>query len=172
MMPARDLKGRITLPRIATFPAQPVLVRRADLTMANLDSRGGEILGDVLGTLAAHGIAETGPGFFRYDVVDMAGTMQMAFGAQVSPGTPAPPGLEAETLPAGHHITLTHHGHPDELYDVTVMLMAWAKTRGHRWDSEITAAGERFAARLEFHHDGPPTPPDDWTTEIRIRLRD
>ncbi|MFN3282278.1 MAG: hypothetical protein ACK40I_11525 [Tabrizicola sp.] len=64
MMPVRDLKGRITLPRIAVFPAQAVVLRRADLTMATLDSEGGLILGEVLDTLARHEIAETGPAFF------------------------------------------------------------------------------------------------------------
>jgi hypothetical protein len=172
MMPARDLKGWFTLPRIAEYPAQPVLLRRADLTMATLDSRGGEILGEVLGTLAAHAVHETGPAFFRYDVIDMEGTMQMSFGAQVAPGTTAPKGLVADMLPAGRYITLTHHGHPDELYDVTVMLMLWAKVRGHIWDMEETPQGDRFVARMEFYHNGPETPPDDWTTEIRIRLAD
>ena len=172
MMPARDLKGWITLPRIADFPAQPILVRRADLTMATLDSEGGAILGQVLDDIARHGIAETGPAFFRYDVVDMEGTMQMSFGAQVAPGTTAPKGLVPEMLPAGRYITLTHHGHPDELYDVTVMLMVWARVRGHVWDTVDTPQGQRFTARMEFYHDGPATPPDDWTTEIRIRLAD
>lgn len=172
MMPARDLKGRITLPRRADFPAQAVLLRRADLTMATLDSQGGRILGEVLETLARHGIAETGPAFFRYDVIDMEGTMQMSFGAQVAPGTPTPPGLEADTLPAGCYITLTHHGHPDELYDVMVMLNLWAPARGHLWDMKPTPEGDRFAARLEFYHDGRETPPDDWTTEVRVRLAD
>lgn len=172
MMPARDLKGWFTLPRIAEFPAQPVLLRRADLTMANLDSRGGKVLGEVLGTLAAHGICETGPAFFRYDVVDMEGVMQMSLGAQVAPGTAVPKGLIDDLLPAGRYITLTHHGPPDELYDVTVMLMLWAKVRGHIWDMEETPQGECFAARMEFYHNGPETPPDDWTTEIRIRLAD
>ena len=172
MMPARDLKGRITLPRRADFPAQAVLLRRADLTMATLDSQGGLILGEVLATLARHGIAETGPAFFRYDVIDMAGTMQMSFGAQVAPGTPTPPGLIADILPAGSYFTLTHHGHPDELYDVMVMLNSWAETRGHVWDMQPTPQGDRFAARLEFYHNGPETPLDGWTTEVRIRLAD
>jgi effector-binding domain-containing protein len=172
MMPARDLKGWFTLPRIIAFPAQPVLLRRADLTMATLDSEGGAILGQVLESLARHGIAETGPAFFRYDVIDMEGVMAMSFGAQVAPGTTAPDGLVTETLPAGRYVTLTHHGHPDELYDVTVMLMLWAKVRGHIWDMEETPQGDRFAARMEFYHNGPETPPDDWTTEIRIRLAD
>jgi len=172
MMPVRDLKGWMTLPRIADFPAQPVLLRKADLTMVNLDSRGGEILGEVLATLAAHGIRETGPAFFRFDVVDMEGTMQMSFGAQVAPGTTAPEGLVPGTLPAGRYVTLTHHGHPDELYDATVMLMLWAKVRGHVWDMEETPEGQRFAARMEFYHDVPETPPDDWTSDIRIRLAD
>jgi hypothetical protein len=172
MMPVRDLSGRITLPRVAVFPAQPVLLRRADLTMATLDSEGAAILGEVLHSLSRHGIAETGPAFFRYDVIDMEGTMRMSFGAQVAPGTPVPPGLEADTLPAGRYITLTHHGHPDELYDVMVMLNLWAPVRGHVWDMEPIPEGDRFAARLEFYHDGSDTPPEAWTTEVRVRLKD
>lgn len=165
------LNGSLTLPRIRHFPAQPVLVRHADLPMAEIDSEGPAILKDVLSQLAANGVAETGPAFFRYDVVDMEGTMSMSFGTQVAEGTRDQGDIRAETLPAGRYVTLTHQGHPDELYDVTVMLMAWAKVRGVHWDVEETSAGDRFAARLEFFHNGPEDPPESWATEIRIRLR-
>lgn len=43
--------------------------------------------------------------------------------------------------------------------------------RGHVWDMEATAQGDRFAARMEFYHDGPEVALDDWTTEVRVRLR-
>ncbi len=172
MIPARALRGRITLPQIREFPAQPVLLRRADLTMAGVDAEGPGILSGVVADCAARGIAETGPGFFRYDVIDMEGIMRMSFGVQVAPGTSGAPDLEADVLPAGRYVTLEHRGHPDELYDVTVMLMSWARARGHVWDMTEGPGGEHFAARMEFYHNGPGDPPDDWLTEIRIRLRD
>lgn len=167
-----DLKGSLTLPRIRHFPAQPVLVRHADMLMAEIDSEGPAILRDVLSHLAANGVAESGPAFFRYDVVDMEGTMSMSFGAQVAEGTLGQGDIRAETLPAGRYVTLTHQGHPDELYDVTVMLMAWARVRGVQWDVEETPEGDRFAARMELYRSEPDDPPENWTTEIRIRLRD
>ncbi|SFG45342.1 effector-binding domain-containing protein [Palleronia marisminoris] len=169
------LEGSMSLPRIQHFPEQPVLVRHADLSMAeiaSIDSKGSAILQDVLSYLDANGIEERGAAFFRYDVVDMDGVMSMSFGAQVAEGTLGSDDIRAEILPAGRYVTLNHHGHPDELYDVTVMLMAWAEVRGLRWDVEETPAGDRFAARLEFYHNGPEDPPEQWTSEIRIRLRD
>lgn len=167
-----DLKGSVTLPRVRYFPAQPVLVRHADMPMAEIDSEGPAILRDVLTHIATNGIAETGPAFFRYDVVDMGGTMSMSFGAQVAEGTAGKGDIRLETLPAGRYVTVTHRGHPAELYDVTVMLMAWAKMRGVQWDVTETPEGDRFAARLEFYQNGPDDPPENWTTEIRIRLRE
>jgi effector-binding domain-containing protein len=166
------LKGTLTLPRLATLPSQAVLVLRADMAMTDIDSKGPALLDRVLTHLQLEGIAETGPAFFRYDVIDMVGTMSMSFGAQVPPGTAGAGDIVADILPAGRYVSVLHNGHPDELYDATIMLIEWAKVRGVQWDVEETAEGDRFAARMEFYHDGPEVPKDQWTTEIRIRLRD
>jgi hypothetical protein len=165
------LHGSLVLPRIEAFAAQPVLVRHARLTMAEIDSLGPALLGEVLDGLAARGIAEAGPAFFRYDLINMAGQMGMAFGVQVPPGTEGFGEVRAEVLPAGRYLTALHRGHPDELYDCMMMIVPWAKGRRIRWDSEMIGVGERFAARLEFYRSDPQTVPmNDWETEIRIKV--
>lgn len=166
------LKGSLTLPRLITRSAQPVLVVRADVSMQDVDTRGPMLLQSVLAHLEREGIAETGPAFFRYDVIDMAGTMSMSFGSPVPPGTKGTGEFRAETLPAGRFVSTLHHGDPAELYDATIMLIEWAKVRGVRWDMTETQEGDRFTARMEIFHSGPETPKDDWTTEILIRLAD
>jgi hypothetical protein len=167
------LHGSLVLPRIEAFAAQPVLVRHARLTMAEIDSLGPALLGEVLDGLAARGIAEAGPAFFRYDLINMAGQMGMAFGVQVPTGTEGFGEVRAEVLPAGRYLTALHRGHPDELYDCMMMIVAWAKGRGVVWEVEETAAGDRFAARLEFYRSDPATVPmSDWETEIRVKLAD
>ena len=166
------LAGSLTLPRIVTHAAQPVLVRHAVLGMDALDSAGPAALDAVEAWMAGQGIAPTGPGFFRYDLINMAGQMGMAFGYPVAPGTMGDGDIRAETLPAGRYISVLHHGHPDELYDATIMLIEWSKVRHVDWDVEETPAGDRFAARLELFNHAEGEPSDDWVTEIRIRLRD
>jgi effector-binding domain-containing protein len=167
-----NLSGSLTLPRILSFAAQPVLVRHAALSMADLDSAGPAALDTVADWMTRHGIAPAGPGFFRYDLINMAGRMGMAFGYPVAPGTTGQGEIVAETLPAGRYISVLHHGHPDELYDATIMLIEWSKVRQVDWDAEDTAEGDRFAARLELFNRAEGDPSDDWITEIRIRLRD
>jgi effector-binding domain-containing protein len=167
-----NLKGSLTLPRIVTHAAQPALVRHVALTMNDLDSAGPAALDGVADWMAQQGIAPAGPGFFRYDLINMAGQMGMAFGYPVAPGTQGAGDIAAETLPAGRYISVLHHGHPDELYDATIMLIEWSKVREVGWDVEETAAGDRFAARLELFNHAEGDPSDDWITEIRIRLRD
>jgi effector-binding domain-containing protein len=167
-----NLQGSLTLPRIVTHAAQPVLVRHAAISMDQLDTAGPAALDAVANWMAAQGIAPTGPGFFRYDLINMAGRMGMAFGYPVAPGAGGKGDIVAETLPAGRYVSVLHHGHPDELYDATIMLIEWAKVRQVDWDVEETAAGARFAARLELFNQADGDPSDDWLTEIRIRLRD
>lgn len=167
-----NLKGTLTLPRIINCPAQPVLVQHAALRMDQLDSSGLACLDAVQAWMDQQGIAATGPGFFRYDLINMAGQMGMAFGYPVTPGTSGQGDILAETLPAGCYISVLHHGHPEELYDATIMLIEWSKVRQVHWDVEETAAGDRFAARMEIFNRAEGDPSDDWITEIRIRLAD
>lgn len=167
-----SLKGTLALPRLVERAAEPVLILRADMPLMEIDSRGPGLLAQVLDHLAGRGIAPVGPGFFRYDVIDMPGTMSMSFGVPVPPGTAGDAAFESDTIPAGRYISVRHHGHPDELYDATIMLIAWAEVRGVAWDVATTLEGDRFAARMEVFHSGPETPMGDWTTEILIRLAD
>ncbi|HLQ18620.1 MAG TPA: GyrI-like domain-containing protein, partial [Tabrizicola sp.] len=160
-----NLKGTLTMPQIVSHPPQPVLVRRANVTMGSLDTIGPATLDAVRDAMAAERIRATGPGFFRYDLINMACDMQMAFGYPVAPGTTAPGDLSLETLPAGRYISVTHNGHPDELYDVNILLIEWSKVRQVQWDVEETPEGDRFAARLEIFHTDAGPPSDAWVTE-------
>jgi hypothetical protein len=171
-MSNRPLRGSIALPRQVSRPAQTVLVVRADMPLDKVGHLGPLHLDRVLGHLASEGAAPFGLPFFRYDVIDMAGTMSMSFGVPVAPGIAGAPGFEVDTLPAGDYVSVTHHGDPDEIYDVMVMLGAWVRDRGLAYDSVVVPSGERFAARLEIFHADPTTPRADWTTEILVRLRD
>ena len=167
-----DLKGRLTLPRLLEFGAETVLVRRETMPWTDLDARGPALHSEVRDYISRIGTPETGPPFFRYDLIDMAGNMGMAFGFPVPRGTRGEGDILAQTHPAGRYISVVHNGHPDELYDATVMLIEWAKVRGIRWDMEETPEGDRFAARMEFYRSPDGVPKDDWETEIRIRVAD
>jgi hypothetical protein len=77
-------------------------------------------------------------------------------------------------LPAGRYATLTHVGHPSELFGVTGALLDWAATQGLRWDMWPADGGERWGCRLEIFLTDPSQEPDmsKWETQLAFRLAD
>ena len=156
--------------------AQSYVAVRRSVTMGDF---GPAIEGhkSVFDWLNKHGIKAGAP-FFRYNLVDMNGLLEVDSGAGVAADALAGSAPIGDVLfgevPAGRYATVTHIGHPDELLGVTGELLAWAKEHGLAWDMQPTPAGERWGARLETY----PTDPDDepdlskWHTELALRLAD
>ena len=125
----------------------------------------------VIGWLAERGIAPAGAPFLRYRVIDMERRLVVDAGVPVSDRVTGDEVVQADVLPAGRYATVTHHGHPGQLIDVTASLLAWADEHGHRWDMTPTADGDRWGARLETFHTHPAEVAiDDWVTELAFRL--
>jgi effector-binding domain-containing protein len=73
----------------------------------------------------------------------------MARQLEVENGVPvaAPAGGEGEVisgvLPAGRYATVTHVGHPSELFEATKALLDWAAGQGLTWDMSPGETGDR-----------------------------
>lgn len=130
-------------------------------------------MGELFGTMDAHGIQPLGPVFFKYDVIRMP-ELEMGFGILVPAGTPAVGSLQAGELPAGRYVRHLHIGPYDDLIDATGWVLRWVKERGLELDKTDAADGEHFAARFEMYLTDPATQPDPskHETEIWMKLRD
>lgn len=161
------------MPEIVELAAQPYVAVRRTVTMATIPEIA-DRLPRVFEWLSAQGIAPAGAPFFRYDLIDMAGELEMQAGVPVRAEVKSTEDLFRGVLPAGRYVTHTHVGAPGELVEVTAGLLAWADEYGLRWDMTPTDRGERWGCRLETLLTNPAEEPDPsrWATELVFRLAD
>ena len=148
---------------------QPYVAVPAIVTMETLAATLPPLLPEVFAWLAAHGRTPAGPPFWRYDVIDMDGDLEMEIGVPVAEPVEVDGGrVVAGVLPAGRYATTIHVGHPSGLYQATADLLAWAEREGHAWDAD----GKRWGCRLEEYLSDPAEVPDmnEWRTRLAFRL--
>ena len=166
-----------TVPTVIERPAQPYVGTTRTVTMTSIGLIA-DRLPEILNLLLAQGQPPTGTPFLRYLAIrDDMSELEIEAGWPVGQDVDLPPdstGLHAGELPAGRYVTVTHHGHPDGLLDVTAGLLAWADERGLAWDA--TPAGDiaRWGCRLESYLTDPAVEPDlnSWETALAFRLAD
>jgi effector-binding domain-containing protein len=160
-------------PEIVTRAAQPYAAVRARVTMAELSGLGARF-GEVFAWLGARRLTPAGAPFFRYNVIDMARELEIDAGVPVAAAVDGDGKVVSGVLPAGRYATLTHVGHPSELYGITGTLLDWAAGQGLTWDMSPGEKGERWGARLETYLTDPSEEPDmsKWVTELAFRLAD
>jgi effector-binding domain-containing protein len=161
-------------PEIVTRPEQPYVALRARVTMAQLPELGARF-GEVFGWLGAHGLAPLGAPFFKYNVIDMTGELEMEAGVPVATAPEAGEGdVIAGVLPPGRYATLTFVGHPKDLVAPTEELLDWGAAHGLKWDVSPGAGGDRWGGRLEIYLTDPSEQPDmsKWETQLAFRLAD
>ena len=163
-------------PTIVERDAQPYVGVVRPVTMTTFNDIA-DRLPAVFDWLADHGVAPTGPPFFRYLVIDMERELVVEAGVPVAAPVArnGDPGgdVQAGTLPAGRYLTVAHTGHPDELIDVTTAFLAWADVHDLTFDVEPSPAGDVWGCRLELLLTDPDDVPDlhDWQTQLVFRLR-
>ncbi|WP_049578449.1 GyrI-like domain-containing protein [Streptomyces sp. SBT349] len=162
-------------PSLVERPERPYAGIRASVTMDTI----GEIadrIREIFAWLAARGIEPTGAPFLRYHVIDMANRMDMEAGVPTAAVPEGEPGgdIFGGALPAGRYATVAHHGHPDDLVDVTEALLDWATDQGLTWDAWDTPEGHAWRCRLEEYLTDPAEEPDmsRWDTVLAFRLAD
>ncbi len=160
-------------PTVVRRQAQPYVAIRESVPMREL-GRVAHRIPEVIGWLGSRGLAAAGPPFFKYDVIDMARTLEVEVGTAVLSAVPGEGAVVDGTLPAGRYATLTHIGSPDDLEQATARLLEWGAAQGLRWDMTETDAGEVWGCRLELYKTDPAAEPDmsRWQTELAFRLAD
>jgi effector-binding domain-containing protein len=160
-------------PEIVTRAKQPYMAIRAQVAMGELPALGAR-LGEVFAWLGANGLEQAGPPFFKYNVIDMARELDMEAGVPVVVSAAGDGQVVPGVLPPGRYATLTHVGHPQELAEVTKVLLDWAAEQGLKWDISPGDRGDRWGSRLEFYRTDPSQEPDmnKWETQLAFRLAD
>jgi effector-binding domain-containing protein len=143
------------------------------LPMERLASAG-PLNGVVYDWLARRQIAPAGPPFWKYNVIDMAGELELEVG--VTTATRASPDEQVSVgeLPAGRYLETTYHGHPDGLRQATSDLLTYANAHGLTFEKTDSPTGEQWAARLEYYLNDPDDQPDmtQWDTTLSFKLTD
>lgn len=159
-------------PHIEERAAQPYAGITASVSMQTIGAVLPPLVPEIFQWLAGRGIDPVGAPFFRYDVIDMDGALQMQVGVPVAAPVTGDNRVIADVLPAGSYATLTHVGHPSELMDVTTGLLEWAAGRDLTWDRTDSPEGDRWGCRLEIYETDPRIEPDpaNWSTTLAFRL--
>lgn len=114
-------------------------------------------------------IRMAGPGFIRYDLVNMAKSLEIEVGFPVDKPVRGEGKVIAGMLPAGRYVRLVHLGDFSGLVAANGALQDWAKKKGLKW----SMSGNRWDGRVEFYWVTPFDTPDKakWKTEILYKVR-
>jgi effector-binding domain-containing protein len=134
----------------------------------------GPLNGEVFDWLAQRQVAPVGPPFWKYNVIDMAGQLELEVGVATTTLATADDRVGVGELPAGRYLETTYHGHPDGLLQATSDLLAHADAQGLTFDKSESPTGELWAARLEYYLSDPDDQPDmtQWDTTLSFKLID
>jgi effector-binding domain-containing protein len=124
--------------------------------------------------LAQQHVAPAGPPFWKYNVIDMAGQLELEVGVATATLATADDQVSVGELPAGRYLETTYHGHPDGLRQATSDLLTHADAQGLTFEKADSPRGERWAARLEYYLSDPADQPDmtQWDTTLSFKLAD
>ncbi len=158
-------------PTIVDRPAQPCVSVRATVTMDTIGTIAHRI-GEVVGWLGAHGHRPAGPPFIRYNVIDMAGDLDIEVGVATEYPIDGDDEVVSGELPAGRYVWATYHGAPAGLVAAVGGVLDWAAAQGVTFDREQTPRGEHWGCRAEFYNTDPTVEPnpDNWVTDLAFRL--
>jgi effector-binding domain-containing protein len=161
-------------PSIVEQSATPYAAIKVQVTMAELGTVVPPLNGEVFQWLAARGVAPAGAPFWKYNRIDMPGSLEIEAGVGVAAPVSGDERVLGGVLPPGRYVTKNHRGHPSTLMAATAALLDWAAARGLEWDKTDSPHGERWGARLELYLTDPRDEPDmnKWLTRLAFRLAD
>ena len=119
----------------------------------------------------ARDLANQGPYFLRYHVIDMNGLMDVEAGFVVTTQQPRDERVNSGVLPAGRYAHLTYSRYA---LRGNQALLLWVKEQQLEADREDTSKGERFGCRYEAYLTDYRIEPrkTKWHVDLAIRLRD
>jgi effector-binding domain-containing protein len=118
-----------------------------------------------------HGIAEVGPYFLRYHVIDMDGPMDIEVGYVVSKHLEGDGRVTPSVLPAGNYASLIYSRYAMR---GNKALINWIKQNNIAWDRWNDPAGDAFGCRYEAYLTDYRIEPrkSKWEVELAIKLAD
>jgi len=160
-------------PRIEQRSEQQYVAIRATTPMSGLGAVAPPLVGEVSGWLEVRGIEPGGPPFFRYLVVEMEHELELDVCVPVAQATRGDGRVHSASLPPGDYATAVFTGPYEQLEQATAELLGWAEASGVGWDSEPTATGEKWAARVEHYLTDLEAEPDPtkWETMLAFKTR-
>lgn len=162
----------ISTPRLEARAARPCVVIRNRVTMAQLPTDLPPQSPELVRWLEARGLAPSGPAFWRYPVIDMAGLMTVDVGFPVAEPVQGDDRVTADTIAGGTYLTATYHGHPQGLMQATSDLLAWAGEHGVVWDKRPDGErGEAWRSRIEWYLNDDDADLSAWDTELSFLTR-
>jgi effector-binding domain-containing protein len=130
-----------------------------------------ELLKELRLWVQKHGIAEEGPYFLRYHIIDMNGQMDIEVGYVVSKHLAGDSRVKLGVLPAGNYASLTYSRYGMR---ANKTLMNWAKENHIQWDRWDDPAGDAFRCRYEAYLTDYRVEPKKsrWQVELAVKLAD
>ena len=118
----------------------------------------------------AHDLADQGPYFLRYHVIDMKGLMEVEAGFVVIPPQIGDERVNPGVLPAGRYAHLTYSRYA---LRGNQALLRWVNEQQLEIDREDTSKGDAFGCRYEAYLTDYRTEPrkKQWQVDLAIRLR-
>jgi effector-binding domain-containing protein len=161
-------------PEIVTRAEQPYVAIRTQVTMEDLGTVVPPLNQEVFAWLGERDAAPASAPFWKYNVIDMAGKLEVEAGVSVAAAVAGDGRVVSGVLPAGRYATLTHVGHPSEIMAATGALLDWAAAQGLTWDMSPGVDGERWGCRLKIYLTDPSQEPDmsKWVTQLAFKLAD
>ena len=130
-----------------------------------------KLLKELRAYVKTHGVAEQGPFFLRYHVIDMKGPMDIEVGFIVSLPLPGDARVRPGVLPAGRYASLTYSGNGLAGHKA---LIGWAHANGVAWDRWDDNAGDGFRCRYEAYLTDYRLEPRKkrWDVDLAIKVAD
>jgi effector-binding domain-containing protein len=150
-------------PQIAQTDAQPTAVIRLTIPRDEIQNVMGPGYSELMETIAAQGIAPSGPWYTHHLRMDPA-TFDFELGVPVSAPVSAAGRVKAGELPAARVARTIYHGGYEGLGDAWAEFGAWITAQGHTPAANLW---ERYVAGPEASPD-----PASWRTELNRPLED
>ncbi|MBX3058307.1 MAG: GyrI-like domain-containing protein [Anaerolineae bacterium] len=160
-----------TEPKISLFNERPYVGIRVKTPFKGMFAVVDKLLKELRAWVKTHEIADEGPFFLRYHVIDMAGMMDIEVGFMVGKPIGVDARVQPGLLPAGRYAHLTYSRYA---LRGNKALLGWIQENNvnvDRWDDE---EGDAFACRYEAYLTDYRVEPrkSAWEVELAIKVAD
>ena len=135
-------------PRIDDRDEKLYMGVRTVAPFSNMFAAVDKLLKELRAWVKQQGIANQGPFFLRYHVIDMNGPMDIEVGFMVPAHLPGNERVKPGVLPAGRYASLIYTGSG---MAGNKALIGWAQDKGIAWDRWVEPAGDGFRCRYEAY---------------------